>query len=81
MIDSIYGRCNYPLTCRYIHKNKWLDGLHLCRAVGDSALWVCFAVLTMQYGTDHLNALEEAFACINQYDKVNYLHEVKVKGQ
>lgn len=67
------------LIFRYINKNQWLDGLYLCRGADDAALWVCLAVLAMQSGTDHLDTLEEAFAFINQYDKVYYLQQMKVK--
>lgn len=64
---------------RYVQENRWQDALNLCRGADDNIVWVCLAVLATQSGADHFDVAEEAFAVINQYDKVLYLQHLKVR--
>lgn len=73
------------LLYKYVQENKWKFARCLCRTIDDQMLWACFAVLSTQSNnTDVLDMAEEAFAEIEQYDKVFYIQEIKqsaTKGQ
>ncbi|XP_017775258.1 PREDICTED: intraflagellar transport protein 80 homolog [Nicrophorus vespilloides] len=61
----------------YIQSNKWTDALNLCRNINETSLWACLAVLATQSDTEALEIAEEAYAAINQYDKVLYIQHIK----
>ncbi|GLV42372.1 Outer segment 5 [Carabus blaptoides fortunei] len=61
----------------YIMLNKWNDILDLCRMVQDTTLWACLAVLATLAKMDALDTAEEAYAAINQPDKVTYIQHIK----
>lgn len=64
---------------RFVQENKWKYARCLCRTIEDTTLWGCFAVLaTQSNNSDVLDLAEEAFAEIEQYDKVFYIQEIKV---
>lgn len=61
----------------YIQNNKWSDALNLCRTIDETTLWACLAVMATQSASDALDIAEEAYAAINQYDKVLYIQHLK----
>nr|XP_022919132.1 intraflagellar transport protein 80 homolog [Onthophagus taurus] len=66
------------LLHRYIQDGKWTDALNICRTTEDVALWTCLAVLaTQSQSADTLDVAEEAYAAINQFDKVFYIQHLK----
>lgn len=60
-----------------IMNNKWESGLKLCRTIQDSVLWATLAALATH--AKMLDIAEEAFAAINQHDKVAYIQHIKVR--
>ncbi|XP_057652979.1 intraflagellar transport protein 80 homolog [Diorhabda carinulata] len=57
--------------------NRWTDALNLCRTTNDETTWACLAVLAVQSNSNTIDIAEEAFACINHYDKVLFLQYIK----
>lgn len=55
-----------------------MDALNLCRTANNEAAWACLAVLALQTNSDIEDIAEEAFANINQHEKVYYLNYIKV---
>ncbi|CAH0390295.1 unnamed protein product [Bemisia tabaci] len=54
---------------------SWDDALRLCRIAADDTVWACLA--TMAVHARQLNVAEEAYAAIDQADKVFFLQYVK----
>ncbi|RZF37993.1 hypothetical protein LSTR_LSTR006392 [Laodelphax striatellus] len=59
----------------YTSSNLWQDALRLCRALKDETIWACLAAMAVK--AKHLTTAEEAYAAINQVDKVAYIQHIK----
>ncbi|KAL1513318.1 hypothetical protein ABEB36_002740 [Hypothenemus hampei] len=65
------------LIYKKIHDNKWTDALDLCRSVNSDMTWACLAVLASQSNIETIDIAEEAFANIENYEKVYYIQYIK----
>nr|CAD7451809.1 unnamed protein product [Timema tahoe] len=66
----------YPTVLHgYTSASRWDDALRMCRFVRDHTLWACLAAMAV-YGRE-LETAEEAYAAIDEVDKVFYLQNVK----
>ncbi|GLG95764.1 F-box-like/WD repeat-containing protein ebi [Gryllus bimaculatus] len=59
----------------YTASNHWDDALRLCRIVKDTALWACLAAMATH--AKNLATAEEAYAAIDENDKVEYIQYIK----
>ncbi|CAH1115731.1 unnamed protein product [Psylliodes chrysocephalus] len=57
--------------------NRWTDAVNMCRTANNETSWACLAVLATQSNSFTMDIAEEAFANINQYDKVFFLEHIK----
>lgn len=68
----------YPAVLHeHVTTGKWPDAVKLCRLIQDASLWAVLAVLATQAKTEALDVAEEAYAAINQPDKVMYVQYIK----
>ncbi|XP_030758485.1 intraflagellar transport protein 80 homolog isoform X3 [Sitophilus oryzae] len=65
------------LIHKKIQDNKWSEALDLCRSVNNDMVWACLAVLATQSSSETMDIAEEAFASINNYEKVIYIQYIK----
>ncbi|XP_026683019.1 intraflagellar transport protein 80 homolog [Diaphorina citri] len=72
---------NYPISPyisvlhSYAASHSWPQALSLCRTLNDDILWACLAGMAT-YSRD-LATSEEAYAAIEQVDKVMYINHIK----
>ncbi|KAJ4443900.1 hypothetical protein ANN_05687 [Periplaneta americana] len=59
----------------YAASSRWDDALRLCRLVKDYTLWACLAAMATH--AKDLNTAEEAYAAIDELDKVAYIQHIK----
>ncbi|PSN36206.1 hypothetical protein C0J52_07301 [Blattella germanica] len=70
------GVSPYPSILHgYVSSSRWDDALRLCRFVKDLNLWACLAAMATY--AKELTTAEEAYAAINELDKVAYLQHIK----
>ncbi|XP_076269721.1 intraflagellar transport protein Oseg5 [Rhynchophorus ferrugineus] len=65
------------LIHKKIQDNRWSEALDLCRSVNNDMVWACLAVLATQSNSETIDIAEEAFANINNYEKVFYIQHIK----
>ncbi|XP_049774478.1 intraflagellar transport protein 80 homolog isoform X1 [Schistocerca cancellata] len=66
----------YPSVLHnYAASSNWSDALKLCRLVKDPILWACLAAIATH--AKELNTAEEAYAAIDEVDKVLYIQRIK----
>ncbi|XP_054283963.1 intraflagellar transport protein 80 homolog isoform X2 [Macrosteles quadrilineatus] len=59
----------------YAEERMWRDALRLCRSLGDETVWACLAAMAAH--ARDLDTAEEAYAAINQVDKVVFIQHIK----
>ncbi|KAL0273596.1 UNVERIFIED_CONTAM: hypothetical protein PYX00_006229 [Menopon gallinae] len=65
----------YTILHEFVSFKKWEGALRLCRFVNDETLWACLACMACY--SKELFTAEEAYAAINELDKVSYLQYIK----
>ncbi|XP_023711172.2 intraflagellar transport protein 80 homolog isoform X2 [Cryptotermes secundus] len=66
----------YPSVLHgYAASSRWDDALRLCRFIKDSTLWACLAAMSTH--AKDLTTAEEAYAAIDETDKVAYIQHIK----
>ena len=66
----------YPVVLHeHVTSRKWDEAVRLCRFVKDKALWSSLAVMAAE--ARHLNTAENAYAEIEEIDKVEYIKNIK----
>ncbi|CAG9859174.1 unnamed protein product [Phyllotreta striolata] len=65
------------LIQRAVMDNRWSDAINYCRTANNETTWTCLAVLATQASAFTMDIAEEAFANVNQYDKVYFLQHIK----
>ncbi|KAK6619099.1 hypothetical protein RUM44_003481 [Polyplax serrata] len=78
-LDGALISCSVVPYCEVLHgfvaSNKWDDARRICRFVNDEMLWACLACMSCHL--KNLETAEEAYAAINEFDKVAYIQHIK----
>ncbi|EFJ21330.1 hypothetical protein SELMODRAFT_107193, partial [Selaginella moellendorffii] len=68
--------CPYPFVLfQHVNSRQWEYAAQLCRFVKEDLLWACLA--TMAVDAQELNIAEEAYAALDEVDKVQFMLYLK----
>ncbi|KAG8294840.1 Intraflagellar transport protein 80 [Homalodisca vitripennis] len=74
LVNSIISP-HVPILHGFADTQQWADALRLCRALKDETVWACLAAMAAH--ARDLDTAEEAYAAINQVDKVVFIQHIK----
>ncbi|KAJ1520245.1 hypothetical protein ONE63_004452 [Megalurothrips usitatus] len=78
-VDGSLVNSSVPMTVNILHEfassSRWEEARKLCRVVKEDALWACLAAMAIK--AKNLLIAEEAYAAIEEMDRVEYIQHIK----